>query len=149
MLVGVQADVRCVGAKGSVWQECGIRLVREGTAAVRGEENCSRIRKVVILAVGVRAQHEYGVGMACRTDHALVVPALSGAEIVCRVARIGDAGARFLHERRAARLHRFGDEQTTVGLTRSGPAVTSRLINSSMTVIRCSVRKLAPVGAGP
>src|SRR5437762_2155908 len=87
--------------------------------------------------------------MAYRTDHALVVPALSGAEIVCRVARIGDAVARFLHEHRAARLHRFGDEQTTVGLTGGRPAVPSRLIHSSMTVRRCRDRKLAPVGAGP
>src|SRR5437762_10184374 len=87
--------------------------------------------------------------MAYRTDHALVVPALSGAEIVCRVARIGDAVARFLHKHRAARLHRLGDEQTTVGLAPGGPAVPSRLIHSSMTVRRCRERKLAPVGAGP
>src|SRR5438105_12294151 len=87
--------------------------------------------------------------MTCRTIDFLVVPALAGAEVVRSVAGVSRVRACLVNERRRARLDCLGDEQTTVGLARVGPAVPSRLIHPSMTVIRCRERKLAPVGAGP
>src|SRR5438309_1465257 len=96
--------MRSVSPGGSVGQECGVGLVREGIAAIGGHEESTRIGKTMILAVHVRALHEHRLRMACRTGDALVVPALPSAEVICRIAQIRHIVARLVDEGRRAGL---------------------------------------------
>src|SRR5438105_8661500 len=118
-------------------------------ATIGRHKKPTRVRDPVILWVEVRPHHEHHVWMTCRTIDFLVVPALTRAEVIRSITSVRWVRACLVNERRRASLDRLGDEQTTVGLARGGPAVPSRLIHSSMTVNRCRERKLAPVGAGP
>src|SRR5205814_7936880 len=55
--------------------------------------------------------------------------------------------ARFLHKRRAARLHRFGDPESAVRITRTGAAIALGLVHTGVPVGCRRDRELASRGA--
>ena len=134
MLIGVKTIMRRVRALRV------IGLVRERIAAVCGHKETTRIRNPVILAVDVRAHHEYGIRMACRADDALVIPALARAKVVGRITRISRVRARLVDERRRAGLDRLGDEQAAVRRA----AIAFCRVHPGMTVGRRRERELTP-----